>query len=75
MSIDIDPSESNEGIRRFKMSHGDDWIFASGPSVGTTYSVIYIPILYIIDQERCIAFKNVGIVTYSTLEIEVDKLL
>jgi peroxiredoxin len=75
MSIDVDPSETNEVIRQFKVSYGDDWIFASGPSVGTTYRVIYIPTLYIIDQQGRVAYKNVGVTTYSTLAAEVDKLL
>lgn len=33
MSIDVDPNETNETIRKFKASHGDEWIFASGPNV------------------------------------------
>ncbi len=74
MSIDVDPSETNETIRQFKSAYGDDWVFASGPTVGTTYGVIYIPTMYIIDQQGRIAYKNVGVTTYSTLAAEINKL-
>lgn len=75
MSIDVDPSERNEVIRQFKANYGDEWIFASGPGVGTTYGVLYIPTLYIIDKQGRIAYKNVGLTPYSTLAGEIDKLL
>ena len=75
MSIGVDPRESNEILRQFKETFGDDWIFASGPTVGTTYGVIYIPTLYIIDQQGRIAYKNVGVTTYSTIAAKIDNLL
>lgn len=75
MSIDVDPNETNETIGQFKASYGDEWIFASGPNVGITYEVIYIPTMYIIDQRGRIVYKNVGVTPYSTLSVEIDKLL
>jgi hypothetical protein len=75
MSIDVDPNETNETIRKFKASHGDEWIFASGPNVGITYGVVYIPTTYIIDQQGRVVYKNVGVTPYSALSIEIDKLL
>lgn len=75
MSIDVDPTETDEIIRQFKIRYGDEWIFASGPNVGITYEVIYIPTTYIIDRRGRIAYKSVGVTPYPTLSIEIDKLL
>jgi len=75
MSIDIDPTESDEEIRQFATKFGDHWVFASGPSVGVTYGVNYIPTLYIIDQQGHITYKNDEVTTYSMLTAEIDKLL
>ena len=75
MSIGIDPAETNEIIRQFKESYGDNWIFASGPTVGATYGVVYIPTMYIIDGQGRIAYKKVGVTTYSALAAEINKLL
>lgn len=75
ISINVDSSESNEVIRQFKESYGDNWTFASGPAVGTTYGILYIPTLYIIDQQGRIVHKSVGVTDYSTLAAELDKLL
>jgi thiol-disulfide isomerase/thioredoxin len=75
MSIDIDPTESDEMIRQFKSEYGGDWIFASGPEVGITYQIMYIPTIYIIDKQGIIAYKNVGVTDYSTLLSEINKLL
>lgn len=75
MSIDIDPTESDEMIRQFKSGYGGDWIFASGPEVGISYQIMYIPTIYIIDKQGIIAYKNVGVTDYSTLLSEINKLL
>ncbi|KUO41272.1 MAG: hypothetical protein AVW05_02875 [Hadesarchaea archaeon DG-33] len=75
MSIDIDPTESDEMIRQFKSTYGGDWIFASGPEVGITYQIMYIPTIYIIDKQGIIAYKNVGVTDYFTLLSEINKLL
>lgn len=75
MSIDIDPTESDEMIRQFKSEYGGDWTFASGPEVGITYQIMYIPTIYIIDKQGIIAYKNVGVTDYSTLLSEINKLL
>lgn len=75
ISIDVDPTESDETIKQFKATHGDDWVFASGSEVGTTYGSVYIPTLYIIDNQGIIAYKNVGVTPSSTLSTEINKLL
>ena len=75
MLIDIDPTESDEVITKFRSAYGDDLIFASGPEVGIVYQVTSIPTLFIIDEEGVIAYKNVGVTSYSTLSSEIDKLL
>ncbi len=75
ISIDVDPSETDEMIRQFKTNYGDDWIFASGPNVGITYEAISIPKMYIINQQGRITYKSVGVTSASTLASEIDKLL
>ncbi len=75
ISIDVDPTESDETILQFKEDHGDEWIFASGPEVGAIYGVIYIPTIYIIDGEGFITYKNTGVTSSSELSTEIDKLL
>lgn len=75
MSIDIDPTESDEMIRQFKSTYGGDWIFASGPEIGTTCQITHIPTMYIIDKQGVIAYKSVGVTDYSILSSEISKLL
>jgi len=75
MSINVDPTESDEMIRQFKSAYGGDWIFASGPEIGTTYQIMYIPTMYIIDKQGVIAYKSVGVTDYSILSSEINKLL
>ncbi|MEM3597410.1 MAG: hypothetical protein QXT02_00530 [Candidatus Hadarchaeum sp.] len=75
MSIDIDTNETNETIRVFKERYGGEWIFASGPDVGVTYAVSYIPTIYILDQQGRISHKNVGATSYAVLSAEIDRLI
>jgi len=75
ISIDVDPSETDEIIRQFKTNYGGDWIFVSGPNVGITYEAISIPKMYIINQQGRITYKSVGVTSASTLASEIDKLL
>ncbi|RLG56883.1 MAG: hypothetical protein DRN83_03110 [Hadesarchaea archaeon] len=75
ISIDVDPTESDETILGFKKEYGDEWVFASGPEVGATYGVIYIPTIYIIDGEGIITYKNTGVTSSSELSAEIDKLM
>jgi len=75
MSIDVDPSQSNETIRQFKTSYGDNWIFASGSDAGSTYGATYIPTIYIINKQGQVAYKNTGVTEYATLAAEINKLL
>lgn len=75
ISIDVDPTESDDTIKQIRATYGDNWVFASGPDVGTAYGVTAIPTLYIIDKQGVIAYKSVGITPSPTLSAEIDKLL
>ena len=75
ISIDVDPTESDDTIRQIRATYGDDWIFAGGPEVATTYAVIYIPTIYIIDKHGTIAYKTEGTTPASVISAEIDKLL
>ncbi len=75
MSIDVDPTETDEMIRQFKIDYGRDWIFASGSSVGITYELNAIPTIYIVDKLGHIAYKNVGLTPASVLEAEIENIL
>lgn len=75
LSIDVDPSETEDTIEKFKQSFGAEWTFASGPKVGTTYRVSGIPTLYVIGENGRISYKNVGITPYSDLSPVLDNLL
>jgi len=75
ISIDVDPSETDRTLQRFKSTYGCDWVFARGPTVGTMYRIVYIPTLYIIDRRGRITYRNTGVTPYSTLASEINKLL
>jgi peroxiredoxin len=75
MSIDVDPSETDRTLQQFKSTYGCDWIFARGSTTGTTYRIVYIPTLYIIDRRGRITYRNTGTTPYSTLASEINKLL
>lgn len=76
MSIDVDDSESAENLSQFKTYHECDWLFSPGGGiVGNTYEVTYIPMIYIIDTNGIITYKNSGVTDYSILSSELDKLV
>lgn len=75
LSIDIDPLESSGDIRDFKEEHAEDWTFAKGSEVGTTYGVIYIPKSYLINPDGKITYKNTGITSASTLSDKIENAL
>jgi peroxiredoxin len=75
MSIDVDPSETDRTLQQFKSTYGCDWIFARGSTAGTTYHIVYIPTLYIIDRHGRITYRNTGTTPYSTLASEINRLL
>ena len=76
MSIDLDTTETNEELRRFKDDYGDDWIFARDTDgVGDKYNVDSIPTIVIIDKNGEIAYQNVGLTSSSDLLNEIYKLL
>jgi len=76
ISIDVDDSETKKELNDFKLSENCNWQFAyDGGSAGNTYGASSIPMIYIIDKEGIIAFKEVGLTEYSEIAKELDKLL
>jgi len=76
ISIDVDNGEDRKKLNDFKLKHECDWQFAhNGGSVGNTYGADSIPMIYIIDREGSIAFKQIGLTDYSVIKKEVEKLL
>ena len=75
ISIDVDPTEGDEAIGSFRDSYGDNWIFASGPEVGSVYGVLSIPTIYVIDRNGVIAYRSVGVTPFSVLSEEINRLL
>ncbi len=75
ISIDVDPSEDLHMLEDFKKKVEATWIFASGPSVGVQYGVMYIPTLYLIGGDGVIVYKKVGLTSYAELSSKIEGLL
>ena len=76
ISIDVDDTETSQELGDFKTAHGCSWRFAAkGGAVGNSYGASSIPLLYIIDEQGVITFKNTGLTDYSILSSELDKLV
>lgn len=75
ISIDIDPRESENMIKKAKLALGASWNFAKEPSVGTKYKVTNIPTIYIVDQEGIISYKKVGVAPSSKISNKIKKIL
>ena len=77
ISIGVDDSETAEQlITNVQEKHNCDWRFAAGGgNVGNTYQIQYIPTIFILDKEGNIAYKNTGLTDYSTLKLEIDKII
>ena len=77
ITIDIDASENDSMLQDFKDDFGDDWIFAVDydGDAKSAYDVDPIPELVIVNKKGEIAFENVGVVPYETLQEKIDDLL
>ena len=77
ISIDVDPTESDEDIRNFYLDFNDaTWIWAKNASdLVQFHQVSAIPTLVIIDQEGKITFKHTGLMSSSLLIEEIEKLI
>jgi len=76
ISIDVDDGEGSQDLDDFKTTHDCNWRFAGqGDHVGDTYGVRSIPLLYIIDKQGKITYRNIGLTDHSTLSSELDKLV
>jgi thiol-disulfide isomerase/thioredoxin len=77
ITIDIDASENDSMLQKFKDDFGDDWIFAVDydGDAKNAYDVDPIPQLVIVNKKGEITFDNVGKVPYETLKEKIDELL
>ena len=77
MSIDIDPNESEQTLRKFSQEFPyATWIWARDTfNLAQHYQVATIPKTVIIDQEGYIRFTHIGIISAATFIQEIDQLL
>jgi len=77
MSIDIDPTESEQTLRDFSNNYPyATWIWARDTSnLLQSYQITAIPTTVIIDQDGYIRFTHVGVESATTFIQEIDQLL
>ena len=77
--ISISSSDSDAVLRDFAQdpTHIMTWIVASDLSgqTASNYGIQYIPTLYIIDTERSIQHKHIGVTAEATLRSEINSVL
>jgi len=70
--------ESDETLRAFAELHGIDWLLAADTAeqnVAGKYGIRYTPTLFILDQQRRIAYTHVGRTPAEVLSEEIGGLL
>ncbi len=76
LSVSVEDTESRSDLAQFKAEHGCDWTFLyKGGSVGATYGASSIPMLYILDRDGVVRFKEMGLTDATVLESELEPLL
>ncbi len=77
ISIDIDPTESNDALRNFAATfHYATWIWARDTAnLAKAYGVNAPPKTVIIDKDGYISFVHTGVVSEQTLNSEIEQLL
>lgn len=77
--ISISSSDSDAVLRDFAQdpTHIMTWVVASDLSgqIASKYGIQYIPTLFIIDTERSIQHKHVGVTAEATLRSEINSVL
>lgn len=76
ISIDIDPSDSEQDVRNEFGKYVDKWIFAmdnSEENVAGKYKVSGIPKLVIVDKDGYISFSHNGLVSEDKILKEIKK--
>lgn len=75
ISVSVSGDSDNQ-LRQFALDHGIDWLVARDTgSVGTDYSVRFIPTLVIIDQDGYLRNRHSGVATASVLQDQINALL
>lgn len=79
ISIDIDETETNEDLRDFGETWGDDWLYAIDTEGDVQDDYLEpddgIPVMAIVDKNGDMRFRKVGTVNYEDLSEMIDKLL
>lgn len=74
ISIDIDPTESIEEIKKFKDKYGANWLFVlDKEEINKKYGVVGIPKTIIINPSGEISYSHSGVVSPSKLSDEIEK--
>lgn len=77
LSIDVDPSESDDALEAFMQNYGyASWIWARDTAhLQVVYHVTTIPKTAVVDRDGYVRFTHVGVASASSLIEEVDRLL
>lgn len=78
ITVDIDPRDSKEFIRRFKTKNNTPWYYTDsqgGMEITKNYSFNRFEITYILDRKGVIRFKDRVITSSDKLDQEIQKLL
>ncbi|MEW5759143.1 MAG: cytochrome c biogenesis protein CcdA [Candidatus Thermoplasmatota archaeon] len=76
ISIDVDPSESLEELKKYKEEEGAHWSFAMDTEkLSEKYGVIKIPKIVIINGDGYITFMGEGEIKKEKLEDEIGKAI
>ena len=78
VSIDLDPSQSEEQLREFILEHDMEWLVAldNNSAIDSNYGSEYVPTMYIIDKNQTVAYSEIGfsfeevVSTLDELELE-----
>lgn len=77
MSLSIDPNDTINVLRSFRETYNTTWIYAQSSSevYAGKYNVTSVPTMYLIDQEGFIQRHIEGVVEYTILRLEIQRLL
>ncbi len=78
LSIDIDTTEKEENIKKFKNDYKTPWTYTTrdgGREVINKYGLVAFEITYVIDKDGTISFIDRRITSSDNLRKEIEKLL